>query len=204
MKTVAIVGNGPLEEADKRFVGAADIVTRFNLVPREHLALSDRTDEHFLSCSSKQVGDYLAAGSYESDPCFRNAGRIVLPYHPGIIAACMPQPSWLSRLKGRRADWTSVCERAAARFGKQLVILTEEDYRSACRALGIGGEGRDFYPSSGYLAVMRALKIYQPSMHRIHLLGFGFQGWKRHPWPAEEAAIRALHAQDRLSLHAVA
>lgn len=203
MKNVAIVGNGPLSEADKVFVGAADIITRFNLVPAAHIDLSERTDELFLSCSSKQIGEYLAHRRYESDPCFQNASRIVLPYHPGIIAAHMPFPSLLSRLKGRRADWTDVCQDVAARFGKQVVILSAADYRDACNTLDIEGEGQDYYPSSGYLAVSRALKIHDASTHRIHLFGFGFVGWKRHPWAAEEAAIRAMHLQGSLCLHDV-
>ena len=203
MKIVAIIGNGPLSEADRLFIGAADIVTRFNLVPEAHINLSARTDELFLSCSSKQIGEYLAERRYETDPCFQSASRIVLPYNPSIIAAHMPRPSFLSRLKGRRADWTEVCKKVAARLGKQVVVLSAADYRNACIALGIEGRGRDFYPSSGYLAVARALNIHDPSTHRIHLFGFGFMGWKKHPWTAEEASIRTMHLQRKLKLHEV-
>lgn len=198
MSVIAIVGNAPLTEADRLRIAAADTVCRFNLTPNIRGEPDARTDELSLACSSKQIGDYFARGLYRDDPAFLKAGRLVLPYHPEIIRRCMRPPSLLSRLKGRRADWTDACLSAAKAYGKSVEIISPEAYDAAARVLGISGVWRDHVPSSGFLAIERALTHGE----EIHVFGFTFRGWHRHAWDREEAIVRAHAAAGRLTLHA--
>jgi hypothetical protein len=197
---IAIVGNGPLSPTDRASIAKARRIVRFNLTPNLSEEPEARTDELFLSCSSKQIGDFLSRGRYLSDKAFGQASRIVLPYHPNIIRQYMKPPSLLSRLKGRRADWTNYCLDIADDEGKYAEILPEDLYHEACGALEIDPTAKEFFPSSGLLAVLRELQ--HPS-HEIHLYGFGFVGWKRHRWEQEKSTITKFENAGRLTLHPV-
>lgn len=196
----AIVGNGPLGDEDRQRITAADHVIRFNLTPNR--LPGEKTDELFLSCSSKQIGEYLSDGLYREDPAYRDASRIVMTYHPEIIRNYMPRPNLLSRLVGRTSDWSALCEEIAAERGKETEILSAELYRAACDVLEIDIERKEFFPSSGFLAVLRELRN-APQNSGLEIFGFGFQGWKRHRWEAEKAHISALAATGALVLHPV-
>ncbi|MAO82232.1 MAG: hypothetical protein CMH82_16525, partial [Nocardioides sp.] len=164
----AIVGNGPLGGRDRERIAAADHIIRFNLTPNR--LQGERTDELFLSCSSKQIGEYLSNGIFRDDPAFRDATRLVMTYHPDIIRYYMPQPNLLSRLIGRRNDWSALCEKIAAERGKETETLPAELYRAACEILGIDIEREAFFPSSGFLAVLRELQD-APQTSRLEIFG---------------------------------
>lgn len=201
MHNIAIVGNGALTCSDRKKIDDADRILRFNLTGNANGQPAPRTDWLLLACSTKQVGSYLSQGDYRRHPAFAAADEIVSTYHPTVIANYMPRPSLLSRLKGRRADWTPACRAACAEMGKPLHILPRQLYLSACDRLEIAAEGRQFFPSSGFLAVLWLAGQTGAEPRHLHLFGFGFQGWKQHLWQAERDQVRALQAEGRLTLH---
>ena len=199
----AIVGNGPLSPDDRSAIATADRIIRFNLTPNLHSEAEAKTTELFLSCSSKQIGDFLSKGQYRSSHAFQQATRIVSPYHPDIINKYMRPPSFLSRLKGRRADWSQDCLSIAAQEGKDAEILSAELYLDACKRLGINSQSKEFFPSSGCLAILRELQHPQHNTSELHLFGFGYIGWKGHLWTAERALVEGLESKGALKTHAV-
>lgn len=199
----AIVGNAPLSEEDKRLIATAENVVRFNLTPNLGPDEAAQTSEMFLSASSKQIGAYLTEGHYTADPAFAAAKRLVLPYAPTIIKTCMKAPNILSRMRGRRHDWTPVCENVARKSGKDLEIIPASDYWSACDRLEISGFSRDFVPSSGFLAMQRALASRPEGQRVIHMFGFGFRGWKHHHWAHEARETSKEVDAGRVVLHQV-
>lgn len=199
---IAIVGNGPLTEADIGSIRTFRHVVRFNLTPNIHSATEAQTTELFLSVSSKQIGHYLSKGDYAVDPAFKSAKKIIAPYSPEIIRSCMKRPNFLSQLKGRQSDWTPMCREIAKRAGKDFEEISTEDYYKSCALLGIRGTWWDFIPSSGFLAVQRVLakKVDRES---IHVFGFGFKGWKHHHWKGEERQLQQAAKAGLLVIHPV-
>ena len=199
----AIVGNGPLSPEDRAVIASADRIIRFNLTPNLSEEPNAKTTELFLSCSSKQIGEFLSRGQFRSNIAFQQATRLVLPYHPDIIKKYMRPPSILSRLKGRRADWSQDCVRIADQAGKSTEILSVELYLTACKRLGISSAAKEFFPSSGCLAILRELQNPQHLASELHVFGFGFVGWKRHSWIDEKALVAELESAGELVTHAV-
>jgi hypothetical protein len=199
----AIVGNGPLSLDDRALIATADRIIRFNLTPNLCEELDARTTELFLSCSSKQIGEFLSQGQYHSNSAFHQATRVVLPYHPDIIKKYMRPPSILSRLKGRRADWSKDCLKIAGQTGKSTEILPADLYLKACYRLSIIPEKKEFFPSSGCLSILRELQSAQHSASELHVFGFGYVGWKRHSWAEEKALVTELENAGELKMHAV-
>ncbi|RYH03284.1 hypothetical protein EU805_06065 [Salipiger sp. IMCC34102] len=203
MIRVAIVGNGPVAKRDQAEIAQAKVIFRFNRVPEANRTESVATTHLVLANSTKQIGTYLTQRAYLADPCFSAARTIVAPHAPQIVAAYMRKPNLLSRLKGRRADWAEACARAAADTGKSFAIWPASLYLTACETLGIDPVPRTMFPSTGFLAVQHARDSYPPETHQIHLYGFGFQGWKRHDWPAEARVLRGWADEGALTLHPV-
>lgn len=197
---IAIVGNGPLTEANIGLIRTFGHVVRFNLTPNIHAASEAQTTDLFLSVSSKQIGRYLSQGDYASDPAFQSAQKIIAPYSPEIIQSCMKRPNILSRLKGRRSDWTPVCREITRKFGKEFEIISSEDYHKSCALLNIRGTWRDSIPSSGFLAVQREL-ARKADRKPIHVFGFGFRGWKRHHWEGEKQQLQQAAKAGLLVIH---
>ena len=189
MTSVAIVGNSALSQRQRKEIDVSDHIIRFNLTPNISNEPSARTTELFLSCSSKQVGSFLSERRFMQDVAFQRADRIVLPYHPEVIASYMLKPSWLSRLKGRKSDWSEVCSRAVVECSKELETVSVQRYLYACRVLGIDCARKDYFPSSGFIATLRALDMWQSQKDYITLFGFGFTGWKKHLWTQEKEVI---------------
>lgn len=200
---IAIVGNGPLSSENRAIIATASRIIRFNLTPNIREEPTARTDDLFLSCSSKQIGEFLLHGQYLSDNAFRHASRIVFPYHPNIIRQYMKPPSLLSRLKGRRSDWTEYCIKIANQAAKYTEIVTDNLYLEACSALEIDPRVKEFFPSSGLLAVFHELNNKQYEENDLHLFGFGFAGWKRHRWDKEKSIISAFEHTEHLTLHSI-
>jgi hypothetical protein len=126
---------------------------------------------------------------------------VILPYHPSVIARYHPKPNPLSRLKGRRADWTEKAVDVFGAAGKEVTILPPDFYEECCEELGIGaGERRKTFPSTGFLAVIYAMREYSPAGWAINLFGFGWQGWKRHDWEAERKWVKAKISSEQVKV----
>lgn len=200
----AIVGNGPLSADDRALIATADHIIRFNRTPNLKGDMNARTDELVLACSNNQIGKFLLRGHYRSDQAFQQARCLVLPYHPTIIRRyMMKRLSLLSRLKGRRSDWSDYCVEIANQEGKLTEILPMELYYDACKLLEIQTEARGFFPSSGVMIVLRELRDKQNKPDEIHVFGFGFTGWEGHPWEREKALISQFDREGDLELHPV-
>lgn len=181
-----VVGNAPLGNDYSRQIDASDIVFRFNTAPEYGRNGGRKTDVLFLMNSGKSMQKHLADPVFLDSELLREAGSIVLPYHPQIIRRYHPKPNLLSRLKGRKADLTWEIIRAAGHLQKQVTILPPSFYEGGCAELGIyEEERRNVFPSTGFLGILYAMRQFPSLERKISLYGFGWKGWKRHPWDAE-------------------
>jgi len=189
-KTLFIVGNGPLDRDLSAEIDAAEIVLRFN-EPRVSLGMSGtKTDMLMLATSSKQMEEWIKNPAFINSDIVRNTPEVLFAFHPSIIKRFHHHPNFLSRLKGRRADWTSEAIDYFGRAGKKIRIMPSQDYFAVCDELGIGEDRmKEVFPSTGFFGIWLALRKYSLPDWDIKICGFSWEGWKRHDWAAERKWI---------------
>lgn len=185
-KTLFIVGNGSLDRDLSAEIDAAEIVLRFN-EPRVSLRMSGtKTDMLMLATSSKQMGEWIKDSAFINSEIVRNTPEVLFAFHPSIIKRFHHHPNFLSRLKGRRADWTNEAIEYFGRAGKKIRIMPSQDYFAVCDELGIGADRmKEVFPSTGFFGIWLALRKYSLPDWDIKICGFSWEGWKRHDWAAE-------------------
>lgn len=181
-----IVGNGPISGDMSREIDAADFVVRFN-EPKASVGMSgQKTDILFLCNAGKPMQRRLEDPKFLASAIMKDARQVILAYHPIIIDRYFPKPNVLSRLKGRREDWTLATIMALGRIGKSSLVLPASFYLEGCDEIGLPENQRaTVYPSTGYFGIFYILRDFPVADWDIILCGFSWQGWKRHAWADE-------------------
>src|SRR5690606_35000052 len=158
-KTFIIVGNGPLERDLSQEIDSADLVLRFN-EPRVSIGMSgSKTDMLMLATSSKQMQQWISDPAFVNSQIVRNTPEILFAFHPSIIRRFHHHPNFLSRLKGRRADWTMQAIDYFGQAGKKIRIMPSQYYFDVCNELGITRDQmKDVFPSTGFFGIWLALR----------------------------------------------
>lgn len=185
-KEVFIIGNGPLpHDLSGRVDGAAHVV-RFN-EPKASIDWSGtRTDWLFVNNSGKPMQRRILSREYAHLPTVQAADFIFFAYHPITIRNYLIKPNFLSRLKGRRADWTLDALEMFGRVNKKVAILPPSYYEEGCDMLGIPErDRRTVFPTTGFFGIRYTLERFAGAEWDIHICGFSWEGWKRHAWDAE-------------------
>lgn len=200
-KTLVVVGNAPLPLSRAEEIDAADYVVRFNEPQAPTGMIGTRTDLLILATTNKPMQLRLQEAGFLQNPIFLAAKEIMLAYHPSIISAYHPKPNVLSRLKGRRADWTVETIDVLGRAGKEIRVMPPQFYLDGCRELGLSERDMEkIFPSTGFLGIRYMLEKYPSESWDIKLCGFTWQGWKRHKWDSEKDWVDRQIASGRLSL----
>jgi hypothetical protein len=189
-KRLFIVGNGPLPHDLSDRVDGSDHVVRFN-EPKAAVGMSGtRTDWLFLNNTGKPMQRRLKNDAYWTSPIVAAAHTVFFVYHPTIIRAYAVKPNVLSRLKGRRADWTG---EALARFGaigKFVTVVPPPYYELASAEIGVSRDKlASVFPSTGYFGIRYALETFGANEWDVEICGFSWQGWKRHAWGDERSWV---------------
>ncbi|MBA8880087.1 hypothetical protein [Phyllobacterium myrsinacearum] len=190
-KKMYIVGNGPIKEDLSAAIDRSDFVVRFN-EPKSSIGMSGtKTDILFMCNAGKPMQRRLADPSFIASPIVRAASQIVLAYHPFIIERYFPKPNILSRIKGRRSDWTMATIRALGGVGKTNIVLPEQFYLDGCRELGLpDSKMAEVFPSTGFFGIYYILNHPDYAGWDISVCGFSWQGWKRHAWANEQEWVK--------------
>jgi hypothetical protein len=187
VKRIVIVGNGPVEPGLAQTIDSADTVIRFNEANIQPDLTGSKTDILFLMNSGKSMQARLENPAYWQASFVKDAKEIILPYHPSIVRQYHPRPNLLSRLKGRKADWTDETVKKAESLGKHVTVLSAEFYYETCRILDISKDQlSSVFPSSGLLAIRSVIETQKAAPTQIQFCGFSWQGWKRHSWDNEQ------------------
>jgi hypothetical protein len=194
-KRMVIVGNGPLSRDFSAHVDSADFVIRFN-EPKAGIGLSGvKTDRLFMANSGKPMERRLNDPTLLDQPIFRATREIILAYHPQIIARYFRKPNLLSRLKGRRVDWTIPAIQKFGVAGKEIRVMPPAFYFHGCAELGLPeNKMRKVFPSTGYFGIFYALERFPAAQWRIEVCGFTWAGWQKHAW-ADERRWVAGHVE---------
>lgn len=198
---MVIVGNGPLSRDLSEHVDTADFVIRFN-EPKMSIGMSgSKTDRLIMANSGKPMQRRINDATLIASPIFQAAGELMFAYHPQIIARYFPRPNMLSRLKGRRTDWTLPALQKFGAAGKEIRIMPMQFYERGCRELGLpAAMMHKVFPSTGYFGIWHALEHYPAETWRIEVCGFTWQGWQRHAWADERKWVAEKVEQGRIVL----
>ena len=200
-KTLIIVGNAPLPRDLSAEVDAADFVVRFN-EPKQSIGMSGtRTDLLMLATSSKPMQRRLRDPGFVQTPTFKAAKEVMLAYHPSIIRKYHPRPNFLSRLKGRRGDWTMQTIEVVGSAGKEIRIMPPQVYLAGCKELGVTEENiSKVFPSTGFFGIWYMLEKCPQESWDVKICGFTWEGWKRHTWGDERSWVEQKVKSGRISL----
>lgn len=200
-KTLIIVGNGPIKRDLTEQIDAADYVLRFNEPRVSQNLIGTKTDLLMLASSSKQMQQWITDPAFLETEIVRNTPEILFAFHPSIIRRFHHHPNFLSRLKGRRADWTIQGVDYFGQAGKIIRIMPSQYYFDVCKELGITGKQmKDIFPSTGFFGIWLALRQNETREWDIKICGFGWQGWKRHNWAAERQWVEERIKEGKLSI----
>ncbi|MBA8852020.1 hypothetical protein FHW20_002974 [Ochrobactrum intermedium] len=196
-----IVGNAPLPRDLSAEVDAADFVVRFN-EPKQSIGMSGtRTDLLMLATSSKPMQRRLRDPGFVQTPTFKAAKEVMLAYHPSIIRKYHPRPNFLSRLKGRRGDWTMQTIEVVGSAGKEIRIMPPQFYLAGCKELGVTEENvSKVFPSTGFFGIWYMLEKCPQESWDVKICGFTWEGWKRHTWGDERSWVEQKVKSGRISL----
>ncbi|NLR99638.1 hypothetical protein HGP17_22690 [Rhizobium sp. P38BS-XIX] len=200
-KSAIIIGNGKLERDLSEIVDNADFAMRFN-EPKASIGMSgSRTDVLMLAASSKPMQRRLTDPGFLTSPTFKAAKEVVLAYHPDIIRKYHPKPNFLSRLKGRKSDWTLRTIELVGGAGKEIRIMPPQFYVDGCAELGVT-EGRmsQVFPSTGFFGIRYVLSMLPADEWDVKLCGFSWEGWKRHAWMDERRWVEEKVASGRIGM----
>jgi hypothetical protein len=200
-RRVVVVGNGPLPRDLSAEVDSADEVVRFN-EPKAAKGMSGtRCDRLFINNSGKPMQRRIADPAYAASPFVQAAREVIFAYHPKVIRDYLVQPNVLSRLRGRRSDWTRQAIEMLGRAGKEIRIMPPAFYEQGCDDLGIPADRRrTMFPSTGFLGLRYVVQHYSQPEWSIEICGFSHEGWKRHAWQDERGWVETKLASGALSL----
>ncbi|MFT4181822.1 MAG: hypothetical protein QM636_07875 [Rhizobium sp.] len=200
-KTAVIIGNGELHRDLSGIVDNADFAMRFNAPNLSGGMSGTRTDILMLAASSKSMQRRLADPVFWDNAAFKAAREVMLVYHPGIIRKYHPKPNILSRLRGRKADWTMQAIELIGSAGKEVRVMPPQFYLSGCAALGLTEPSmREVFPSTGFLGICHALARFPAGEWDMLLCGFSWEGWKRHAWQDERRWVEDRIADGRIGI----
>jgi len=201
-RNLVVVGSAPLQIDYSALVDSADIVVRFNDCKNIGGASGYKTDILFVNNTGAPARRYIAERPFAQKSCcqsatiwfLRDSGihhrhledmRSYFPNYPAsefddltdeIIKA--------NQLQERQTFRAS--EAFNADFFKKLSSLTTTPFIT---------------PSTGILGLEHVMENPVFANYKIHVIGFGFEGWKGHPWSAEKKLINRYVLDGRLTIH---
>jgi hypothetical protein len=185
LKTVAIVGNGPIDSFQSYEIDAHDVVVRFNGC-RNYGVSGQRTDYLVLTNTGEPARQFAFDPLALNAQAVESAGRILLARPPDLVA------SELRRFPNDREYWETFDQDLIGRIRhKRWTYMRAHIYRKARSVLRLYGARKTDQPSTGILAIFHIAQQLRRRMQpsAITLYGFTHQGWDRHPWNAERQLI---------------
>lgn len=189
---VAIVGNAPEGVDHSRRIDGAEWVVRFNNAAGFGGRTGRRTTHLALVNRGGQMREWLADANFTQRPAVAGARSFLLPF---------PQEdgrAHAASADGR--DWTRPALRALRPLSRPVHVLPHALHRLGRAALTAEFGAAQPNPSTGFLVAFLLHRRLQGTTARIHVYGFGFEGWPGHPWAAERAWFAAREREGALRL----
>eukprot|EP00884_Botryococcus_braunii_P012712 jgi/Botrbrau1/21441/Bobra.0216s0049.1 len=184
LRTIAVVGNGPISKLQRRQISASDVVIRFNQM-------------HNRFCGERLD---IWVVRYASNVKFQYHGLNEIQHCPTTEPMGILKSIWF--LDGRGKDREAAIQKVLAKFPqlrhKPWVAIDKKPLlRIFARDVNPTGS-----PSSGWAGMMLALECAPPNA-RVHLFGFNWsrRHWKAHNMDAEQDFAEKLNAEGTIVIH---
>ncbi|RZF84026.1 hypothetical protein EXT46_04395 [Pseudoalteromonas sp. CO325X] len=183
IQDVLILGNAPIKDNLAAQVDAFERVVRFNFCAGMPVNLGSKCTDLWLTGRGRQAAKLL------QQPIAVDLGRLqnvvitdppAQPVMQSLFRLIRRQGKYdhgaalLAKFAQSQSGWR-VSKETRKQLLKRLHTYGKPQYKPVC-------------PSSGTLAIDHFLQ----QGHRVTITGFGFQGWKRHPWDLEQRYVAEL------------
>ncbi|CAK0785519.1 hypothetical protein CVIRNUC_008729 [Coccomyxa viridis] len=182
VRSVAIVGNGPLNDAQRKEIDTFDVVVRFNLM-NNWARFKEKLTVWVIRFSTEARMKYWGLTNI-SPP---DARRVV-----GLLQAL-----WL--VGGRQHDADELFWKVLGLQRAGPVLIPQETLAAAySQEMGI----RDGAPSTGFVGIRGVLHCTPDDMP-IHIFGFNWHNstWRGHKMDAEKAFVDRAAKEGRIVVH---
>lgn len=190
-QTVLIIGNGPVEKDVSKALYSFDRVVRFNMCANMPAYLGRKCTDLWLVGRGKQ-GAMLCAAFPDIDIMQLKNVMITDP-KPNLFTqpfyklinrrGCIDHGDEIIRKYSPHANVSRIAQHDKTALLKHLYTFGKPAFKAKT-------------PSSGMLAIEHFLK----QQAQVYIIGFGFKGWKRHPWDLEKKYVASLIAKQKVQL----
>lgn len=203
MKKLLIIGNGPVFNHYEPLLNDAKVIVRFNSAKR--IGDYDHGRQTILAiCNTGAPGKYFLNQNYlEKSDDFNQCESLLIPRverchieHFNTIKKSFPKYH-KKELKSYSDEILPYLKASA----KNVILISEELNKKCFEKIKAISKKPFICPSTGFITLNYILENSNFADYEIHLLGFGFRGWKGHPWAAERQIIRKLSLEKRIILH---
>lgn len=186
---IIILGNGPINTELAEQVDNCPSVVRFNRCAAMPAHLGKRCTDLWLLGRGRQAQSLLEEPLVM--PLEGLSKIMVTDPAPNLF---MQQLFKLIRRHGRLDHGDALFKHYGT--GLHQERLTQQFRQSLLAYLLTLGPTihKPYCPSSGTLAITHYLKLFS----KVHIAGFGFQGWKRHPWHLEKRYVAELIDENKV------
>jgi hypothetical protein len=185
VRSIMIVGNGDIDASLARTIDAADIVMRFN--DCRSVGNGGAKTDIVAVCNTGRPGKKMTEGpDWKTNPsvqaasaiwCIRDPRKFAAMY-ASIIAAHPDLDDFCD-------DYTDGFRAFADETGKAFHLIPAATHERLDAELAAYAPAPYVVPSTGLIAIAEFLAHFRKPGDRVHLAGFGHQGWEWHPWEAE-------------------
>lgn len=181
--SIIILGNGPISADIAKQVDSCERVVRFNFCANMPENLGTKCTDLWLTGRGRQAAKLLTA---PINPKLYNIKNLVITD---------PEPVATKQLffklihRQGKLDHGDLLQKKYSPVGQSFRLSRAYRSELLSRLLLLGEPNcKPRCASSGLLAIEYFLQHYKT----VHIAGFGFQGWKRHPWQQEKQYIASL------------
>lgn len=204
MALAVLIGNAPARTHLGSIIDRADFVARINTCAALGAEYGHRTDRVYLCNTGGVARRFIRSEELHRTIASSGAAEVVFSYPPVPLSRklhCL-----LRGKRGTGVDRTRSLAEVLSRHGLRCSTMPTEVYEDVLAFVRARPEYRDlaremplWVPSSGGTALAHMATEPALAGHEIALVGFGFQGWRGHPWFAEKAYAEQLQQAGRLS-----
>ena len=199
MREIAFVGNAPSRGDVRDAVDRADRVVRFNKARGFGGRTGERVDDLFLVNCGGQMREWLATPGFWDAAPVRAARTVSLPIARGDPGSGLAE---VARAGPTPLDGINFEHDVRRRLrDRPVAVRTMPDAlrRAAIEALAAIGSrpAAPIWPSTGFLALFWYDRTEgAEAVFTLH--GYGFRGWRGHPWERERLWVAARARSGRM------
>lgn len=201
-RKIVVVGSAPIHIDYSTFVDDAEVVVRFNDCKNIGGASGHKTDILFVNNTGSPAMRYIAERPFALKSCCQSAviwfvrDSVVHHAHFQKVKTIFQRypVTDLDDLTEQIIDANQLQDRETHRVSR---AFNEEIFDK----LSLLSSSPFICPSTGFIGLMHILADSAYTNCEIHVVGFGFEGWKGHPWSAEKKLINRYVLDGRLTIH---